>query len=916
MLKKFSHFSVLFLVLQSFLCPRNFAKGTQERKGVSQAGINNNHKDDVDSDQSQIEGISFELAQERSRVIKNVRYHLYFEVLPGVQEFEAREVMEFELTEDVPELLIDFRDSALSEVQINSKVSRAFQIDGDHLRLHGQSLNRGVNRLQFHFRTRVKTQESAILRHVDPADQAEYVYTLSVPADAHSIFPCFDQPDLKGQFQLTIDAPSNWKVITNSFPKSDKTSDETLFSWDGLAGKPSLSSHRHIFEETQPISTYLFAFAAGPFQEVAVDGMEIPSHFYVRNSQYGLLEEHRLAMSRVVREGMNILARDLDYPYPFSKYDLVLIPGFAYGGMEHVGAGFFKEELLLFRSSPSLTDQMRRAILLLHELSHQWFGDLVTMKWFNDVWLKEGFATFLSYDVAQQMFPGWNVWRAFYVMIEAPAYLTDASRGSHPIAQPLGNLKNAKSVYGPIVYNKAPALLRQLKFLLGESNFKKGIQQFLKKFAMSSATSSDLFQTLEESSGRSLKDWVSAWIESPGLPSLRARLSCHPTTHKITQFSIDQKPAVNLEKRGGVSVWPIHLEVLLQNKNHAHSKKKTVTLESESTVLSDLIGTACPDFVYLNSGNQAYGLFLLDKMSLDRISHHFDQLLDVGLKTYLWGALWDSVREAEWDPSQYIRLALKILPREKDDLIQIMVIQNAVTAFNRYLNPKRKAELAAPLEEYFLKNVFHGEMPLEKRVIHWRALNAMVTRESTLKKMDSLLLKKLKIPGMPLQRSDRFRMILALLRNDFPGAPSLFWSEKEQDQTEEGKRLAYVTEAGQVDRAVKNRFMTSYLKDSSIAEDWIQEGVRAFNQSGQSKLTFPFLKQAMAVLPEWKKRRKIFFASIWIKAFVDGQDSQRAIDEIQNFLKTGGLDEDLKLKVLEALDGLERAVAIQKKYPS
>ena len=743
---------------------------------------------------------------------------------------------------------------------------------------------------------------------------------MTAPAEAHSLFPCFDQPDLKGQFQLTIDAPLDWKVVSNAPSVAQSKSDASIYSWNSVVGKETDQFSRSIFAETSPISTYLFAFAAGPFYTRPLEDMSVPGSFYVRGSQAGTIEDQRVALNRIVREGMKIIGQELDYPFPYSKYDMVLLPGFAYGGMEHAGAVFFKEELLLLRSLPSLPDQIKRATLLLHELTHQWFGNLVTMKWFNDLWLKEGFASYLSYEVSNLIFPGWNVWRAFYTTTETQAYLTDVSLGTSPLMLPLENSKDAKSVYGPIVYNKAPALLRQLELLIGREKFKVGIQAFLKKYALSSATSEDFFRTLQESSGTSLDHWIDSWIRTSGVPGVRVQWACDPKSQKINRFLIEQKPLGGASRKSIISYWPMKIQVYGENRNRSHSFKTEITLDSKQVIATELVGKPCPEFVFLNSENHAYGIFFLDPVSLGKVQGHLEKVIDGSQKTYLLGALWDSVREAEWSPSLYIRLALKLLPLEKDEMIQNMVLQNVVTAFNRYLNPRQKAALGVPLDHFLLKPIFHlpshSTVSLEKRQMYWRALLATTSQSSTLKKLDELLLGKLKIPGMPLQRLDRYRIISTLLKSDYPGAPSLFWAEKGQDSSDEGRRLAYIVEASQPDSAVKNRLMGSYTNDSTLSEDWVLESARFFNQPGQSKLTFPFLKQALALLPEWKKKRKIFFVALWIRSFIEGQDSKRAIDEIHTFLKEKPLDGELGLKVLEALDGLERAVTIQKKFAS
>src|SRR5207248_690041 len=290
-------------------------------------------------------------------------------------------------------------------------------------------------------------------------------------------------------------APQDWTVVSNSVGQ------ETTRENAGAAGQ-----HKIEFEETKPISTYLFAFAAGPFQKVH-DTPGLPG-LYVRKSKLQKAEAEAAAVQQITADGITYLSDYFAQPFPFPKYDMVVIPGFAYGGMEHAGATFLREESILFRTAPTHSDRLNRDILLLHELTHQWFGDFTTMRWFDDLWLKEGFAQYMAYQALADLKPDENIWKRFYQAIKPAAYGIDVTRGTTPIYQDIPNLKDAKSAYGAIVYSKAPGVLKQLAFVLGPSSFRDGLRVYLKDHAYGNAEWSDLVSAFERVSGKSLDAWA------------------------------------------------------------------------------------------------------------------------------------------------------------------------------------------------------------------------------------------------------------------------------------------------------------------------------------------------------------------------------------------------------------------------
>jgi aminopeptidase N len=324
------------------------------------------------------EGVSRELARERALEVSNVRYQISVGLGAHAARMPGHVAIEFDLAKVPDPLVLDFRgDGAAHGLRVNGSAEEVRKSHG-HILISGKDLRQGHNRIELDFDSGIAEANRAVTRYVDTTDGSEYLYTLFVPMDASLAFPCFDQPDLKARFTLIVGAPSDWAVVSNT----------PILVHNIVGGFGSI-----LFEETKPISTYLFAFAAGPFQVLEHAGLKL----YVRKSMVARAKEEWPTVADLTRKGMERMTSFFAQPFPFPKYDQVLIPGFPYGGMEHAGATFFNEDVVLFRTVPTVSDTNRRAETVLHELAHQWFGDLVTMRWFDDLWLKEGFAQYMAY---------------------------------------------------------------------------------------------------------------------------------------------------------------------------------------------------------------------------------------------------------------------------------------------------------------------------------------------------------------------------------------------------------------------------------------------------------------------------------------------------------------------------------------
>jgi aminopeptidase N len=837
------------------------------------------------------DGIPRALAQSRAARVSNLHYDLHFTLVSHAPTTSATEQIRFDLTNAAEPLLLDFRDGAISSLALNKTPIPATMQHG-HLILPAADLHAGPNTVEATFTANIAPAGKAITRFEDHDDGSEYLYTLFVPMDASMAFPCFDQPDLKGRFKLTLIAPESWSVVSNT--------DSSLTLSMGVTRETQ-------FAETDPIPTYLFAFAAGPFVNVhPTPGLP---NVWVRKSKAAAAASEVPEVQTTAADGIRYLSAYFAQPFPFPKYEMVLIPGFAYGGMEHAGATFLREESVLFRTAPTADNRLGRQILVLHELTHQWFGDFTTMRWFDDLWLKEGFAQYMAYHALADLRPNDNIWQHFYLSIKPAAYAIDETQGTTPIYQDIPNLKDAKSAYGAIVYSKAPAVLRQLNYILGEPAFRRGLQIYLAGHKYGNATWQDLIDAFQSASGRNLAAWSDMWIRHRGMPRIDTDWTC--SAGHLASLRLTQTPVL-----GGDDMWPIATEIAL---GYPDGSVQTLRADLDTRSASIPLGAprSCPQYVFSNHDDHAYGLFPLDAKSraavLPQLASHGPAASDLFRRTLLWGSLWDSVRLTDLDPALYTRTALSALPAERDESLAASLLAHTETSLHRYLSTAAQRELV-PRAAALAADRSRNESDHDLRIVWFRSLTGLSTDPSGRAILKDLLAGTRSIPGVTLRLQDRWSLVTALIAYNDPDANAVFEEEQKRDPSGDGLKYAWVAQAARPEAATKQHYFNEYLHNPDRSEDWIQSSLGAFNYWNQSALTAPYIDPALSALPQIKRERKIFFLVAWLDAFLDNQQSAASLATVETYLKMQNPDPDLRLKILQAEDELQRTVTIRAKY--
>ncbi|MFI5228277.1 MAG: M1 family metallopeptidase, partial [Gemmatimonadales bacterium] len=819
------------------------------------------------------------------RMLSNVRYEMRLSVV-GADTARGSIVVRFAANAK-RDVVLDFRGPALSHVTVDGAPS-ATEFNGAHLRIPARDVRVGDNAVTADFAALIAPAGASIIKFRDDKDGDTYLYTLLVPSDANALFPCFDQPNLKARLTLTLAVPAGWRALANGIT-------ERVDSAAGVA--------TYHFRQTDPLPTYLFAFAAGPWREFT--GGPRSTHLWVRASRAREVEVDSLQAQ--VGSALASLERYFGVTYPFQQFQYMLSPAFPFGGMEHPGVTMFNEESFIYREPPTLNQRLGRRSTIYHEVAHQWFGDDVTMQWFDDLWLKEGFATYMAAKMQDiEGLP--NPWMSFYLRNKAAAYDVDETDGTTPVWQALDNLDQAKSNYGAFVYNTAPGILKQLNYLVGDSAFRAGLHSFLVAHAYGNATWRDLLASIGSAAHRSLTEWGTQYILRPGMPVVEQRLDI--SSGRIARLVLVQHPAQPLS---GAGVWPMRTQLVLWTHDQA-PRFLPVGIHAETTLVAAATGAAAPDFVFANANDNAYGLVMLDDRSAAWLEGHIGEVSDTFLRAMLWGALWDLVRDARLSPERFIAAATRELPMERDEQVAAGIVTRLGRATSGYLSRAQHDSLIGAVERVLLAGASDATRPYGMRKSQLDAYIGIASTAGALARLAAWL-DSTSTAGTRLREPTRWSIITHLVERGAPNASALIAREERADTTTNGRRSAFVAGAAEPSAAVKQRYFSRYFGDSTLNEDWATASLRAFNAPDQSSITLPYLVPALDSLPWIQRSRRIFFLGSWLGGFIGGQRSPAALAAIDAFLaQRPSLPLDLRQKILQTRDELERTVRVRGRY--
>jgi aminopeptidase N len=834
-------------------------------------------------------GVSLALAAERASAIQDLRYDLTFSVPSSRNEPIRGRVVVSVTLRSPSRLVFDFaqpRQNVRSVVIDGADAGADFE--NGHIVVPARTTRTGVNRVEFEF----VAGDEALNRN------DEFLYTLFVPSRARLAFPCFDQPDLKARYRLRLSVPDGWQAVANGAERIG-TVERGLQPPRGAVGSGSGTATIE-FEETPPLPTYLLAFAAGKFSlETATrNGREF--RMFHRETDAAKVARNRDALFDLHASALAWLEGYTSIPYPWGKFDFVLIPSFQFGGMEHAGAILYNASGLMLDESATQNQLLERASVIAHETAHMWFGDLVTMRWFDDVWLKEVFANFMAAKIVNPSFPKVNHELRFLFAHHPGAYQVDRTSGTNAIRQPLSNLDDAGQLYGAIIYQKAPVVMRQLELILGETAFRDGLREYLKRYSYGNATWADLVRILDNRTSRDLARWSRAWVEERGRPTFTTRLRMNERGEPDDVELFQDDPL----DRG--LVWPERLNLVFGFAKAARNVPVDVT--AERTFVRVPPGLGRPLYVLPSADGFGYGLFLLDDVSRQYLLSHIEDIADPLARGAAWVAMWDNLIERRIAADQLLATALRALPRETDEQNAQRVLSYTTRLFWRYQSPDQRRALGTIVEAVLRAGI--ARAPTQSQKAAWfNAYRDTVLSAEGLAWLERVWRREEAVPGLTLAEPDEITLALELAVREVPRWEEILRTQAGRTQNPDRKaRFEFVMPALSADPAVRERsFARLAAVENRRREPWVLESLQYLNHPLREAHARRFVPDALGLLREIQRTGDIFFPTRWMDSTLSGHNSPEVAAIVQDFLaKELQYPQRLRWTILTTADELLR----------
>ncbi|HVK61527.1 MAG TPA: aminopeptidase N, partial [Bdellovibrionales bacterium] len=617
-------------------------------------------------------------AESRHSQVKTVDYKIHLTLNKDADEYKGKTTITTTLAKTNSPLSIDFVTKKIESIRVNGETITDYATRKGSFDIPAKYLKPNTE-IEVEYTSEYSKTGDGFQKSKDPEDGSEYAYSDFEPFGAHTLFPCFDQPDLKATFRVSFDAPSEWKVISNELVESaDKAKGRTLT----------------VMKQTKPISTYLFFVGSGPFAEWNDKEGDIPLVIYARKSLAKYVDHKRLFDT--TKTGLRFFTEYFGTPYPFSKYGQVFVPEFMWGGMENPGAVTLNEKNI-YRGAVTSARLSGRDDLILHEMAHMWFGDLVTMKWWNDLWLNESFATYAATIAQARALKNEAAWIGFHSE-KGWGYWQDQLITTHPIENNVADVRATKSNFDGITYAKGAATLKQLHFFVGEEGFREGLRKYFSDFAWKNTIREDFTSAIGKASKTNLAKWTHDWLQTAGPNRVFVDWSCKDGT--VNQATMRQSPSVSntlSPHRAVVGSFKIG-----ENGSFNLTDRAEVRYDGRSTKIKELIGKPCPDFVYPNVDDQDYALFSLDETSVKHAAKALEGgVADPLLRLMIWGTLHQMVRDTKLSAMDYFNATIPALEKEKNGFVLGALIGRYSTFrdnYTLYLTPEQRTSLAPRLE--------------------------------------------------------------------------------------------------------------------------------------------------------------------------------------------------------------------------
>ncbi|MDR7208337.1 M1 family aminopeptidase [Flavobacterium piscis] len=823
-------------------------------------------------------GVSEQLAGFRKKQISDVQYDLIFKIPNHKSEgINSKLVLDLNLSDLSQPLYLDFKEksSNIKSVQINGKNISIVHEKG-HVIILPETLILGKNTVSISF----------IAGNLSLNRNDDFLYTLLVPDRASTLFPCLDQPDIKATYKLSLSVPKDWSVLAGAgVSQKEEKGNFTIYT----------------FGESDKMSTYLFSFVAGKFKNVTQKpGLEMTMLYRENNPEK--IQVSTDTIFKLHQQSLEFLEKYTNYKFPFQKLDFASIPGFQYGGMEHVGAIQYRESTLFLDNSATDSEKLDRAKLIAHETSHMWFGNLVTMKWFDDVWMKEVFANFMADKIMNPIFPKVNHNLQFFSAHYANAYAEDRSLGTHPIKQNLANLKDAGSLYGSIIYNKAPIMMRQLETSMGKDAFQKGIEKYIKKYANDNADWNNLVEILDAETSLDMKKWSKVWVNKSGRAIFTDKIE-YDTQNRIRKFEIQQK-AEDQSK----NIWPQVFQIGLIYTDTV--KVVNVNIKDKKNNLKELIGQPKPISIVYNYNGFGYGIFPIDGNDLDNISTLKDEMA----RASGYSNLYENTLIGNISPENAFNYFFRGIQTEENELVLKITSNNLNTIYWRFFTEKQQNKVQKQLENVLYERL-QTNLPSNIKKTLFNLFSSIAYSDSGKEKLYQIWSKKNVIPGLKLNEDDytNIAMNLAIFKHE-KAEEILEKAKAAITNPDKQKRFEFLLPSLSKDESVRFAFMESLQDDKNREkESWVSVGLANIHHPLRQESAQKYIRFPLDLTEEIQRTGDIFFPKDWLNNTIGKYSSQYAFNEVHRFLKEKpNFSPILKRKLFQTTDLLYKAQNIKK----
>ncbi|MBV1910235.1 MAG: aminopeptidase N [Kangiellaceae bacterium] len=839
-------------------------------------------------------------AMQRSSRISQVSYNLKFN-LTGLAEFSGETAIEFSLKDASFPITLDLNKAKIKFLKINGTEVQADYNDA-FITLPAENLVAGKNRVIVNYSRKHSTNGEGLHRFVDPVDKRVYLYSHFEPAAAHQMFALFDQPDLKATYEMTVTAPADWVVITAE--REDKIREQqTTKTWH--------------FPTTPKLSPYNFSLHAGPYKMWKDDSAKYPMRLFARQSISDKIVP--ADWFRYTKSGLDFFDEYFGIPYPFKKYDQVIVPDFLYGAMENAAAITFAERAFVSSGEMSSAQKQRLAGVIMHEMAHQWFGNLVTMKWWNGLWLNESFASFMGTLATAEVTEFDYAWRSFYARSKQSAYVQDQRVTTHPIEVPVPTSHNAFDNIDAITYSKGASTLKQLRQLLGPDTFKLGVQNYLSNNSYENAKLDDFIGALATTAGRELGDWTQQWLYKAGVNAIKADFQCEQG--KIVNFqllqSADHENGTLREQKVNVGLFS------LKKGQLALDQSIPVIYRGAVSKVDAAVGLNCPKLVYPNYQDWGFVKVNLDKRSFETAKDHLSQVSDPLLRSMLWQSLWDSVRDSELPIQLYLDTAMTNIKSESDytTLGQALGnIEQSVKYINR-MGDKGAAYLSIvqpQIESLYWSKVIDVQQGDNFQRRWFNAYIEMASSIEALAKLKLIYDEKLKIEGLEINQQHRWSIIHQLNRFDYPSSKSIIDQELVIDSGDSGQKKAIASRVVRPNMKNKQKWLDKiHGNNAELPFSKLRVAIYNLYTSEQTELEEQTAEQILNSLPLMDKEKGVVFMRTYASVLIPATCSMKSVKRLEKLINQGvKLSNITKRALLVTHQEDQRCVNIANKFAS